>query len=91
MAVHIPQSFSARLQLETRWNVLDYELREQKAHTLRSVSGQVKQAPAALWALDTQGGGSKNCGPGTPLSLGYSLPPRGCHIDLRRRRKAQSC
>jgi hypothetical protein len=33
MAVRIPQSLSPALQQETGWSVLDYELREQKAHT----------------------------------------------------------
>lgn len=52
MAVRIPQSLSAGLQQETGWSVLEYELREQKAHTLGSLSGQVEQALAALRALD---------------------------------------
>ncbi len=48
MAVRIPQSLSTSLQPETGWSVLDYELREQKAHTLGTLSGQVEQALAAL-------------------------------------------
>jgi aryl-alcohol dehydrogenase-like predicted oxidoreductase len=54
MAVRIPQSLSAGLQPETGWSVLDYELREQKAHTLGALSGQVEQALAALRAFDTE-------------------------------------
>jgi hypothetical protein len=52
MAVRIPQSLSTPLQPETGLNVLDYELREQKAHTLGALSGQVEQALAALRAFD---------------------------------------
>ena len=52
MAVRIPQSLSTGLQPEMGWSVLDYELREQKAHTLGTLSGQVEQALAALRAFD---------------------------------------
>jgi hypothetical protein len=52
MAVRVPQSLSAGLQRETGWSVLDYELREQKAHTLGTLSGQVEQSLAALRAFD---------------------------------------
>ena len=52
MAVRVPQSLSAGLQRETGWSVLDYELREQKAHTLGTLSGQVEQSVAALQAFD---------------------------------------
>ncbi|MFC4172090.1 DUF6665 family protein [Microvirga sp. GCM10011540] len=52
MAVRIPQSLSTGLQPENGWNVLDYELREQKAHALGSLSGQVEQALAALRTFD---------------------------------------
>jgi len=52
MAVRIPQSLSTGLQPETGWSVLDYELRQQKAHTLGTLSGQVEQALAALRAFD---------------------------------------
>jgi len=45
---------SAGLQPETGWSVLDYELREQKAHTLGILSGQVEQALAALRAFDAE-------------------------------------
>src|SRR5215212_6803376 len=54
MAVRIPQNFSASLQPETGWSVLDHELREQKAHTLGTLSGQVEQALAALRAFDAE-------------------------------------
>jgi hypothetical protein len=54
MAVRIPQSLSTSLQPETGWSVLDYELREQKAHTLGALSGQVEQALAALRAFDAE-------------------------------------
>ena len=52
MAVRIPQSLSSGLQHETGWNVLDYELREQKAHILGTLGSQVEQALAALRAHD---------------------------------------
>jgi hypothetical protein len=54
MAVRIPQSLSTGLQPETGWSVLDYELREQKAHTLGTLSGQVEQALAALRVFDAE-------------------------------------
>jgi hypothetical protein len=54
MAVRIPQSLSTGVQPETGWSVLDYELREQKAHTLGTLSVQVEQALAALRAFDVQ-------------------------------------
>ncbi len=52
MAVRIPQSLSSGLQHETGWNVLDYELREQKAHILGTLGSQVEQALAALQVHD---------------------------------------
>lgn len=52
MAVRIPQSLSTSLQRDTGWSVLDYELREQKAHTLGILGSQVEQALAALRAFD---------------------------------------
>ena len=54
MAVRIPRSLSTGLQPETGWSVLDYELREQKAHTLGTVSGQVEEALAALRAFNAE-------------------------------------
>jgi hypothetical protein len=54
MAVRIPQSLSTGLQPETGWSVLDYELQEQKAHTLGTLSGRVGQALAALRAFDAE-------------------------------------
>jgi hypothetical protein len=57
MAVRIPQSLSPALQQETGWSVLDYELREQKAHTLGTLSGQVEQGLAALRAFDAEAQG----------------------------------
>jgi len=58
MVVRIPQSLSTSLSLETGWNVLDYELREQKAQTLGSLAGQVEQALAALRAFDAAAHGT---------------------------------
>lgn len=52
MAIRLPQNPSAGLQQETGWSVLDYELREQKAHTLGTLGGQVEQALASLHAFD---------------------------------------
>ncbi len=57
MAVRIPQSLSTGLQPETGWSVLDYELREQKAHILGTLSGQVKLALTALEAVDSEAPG----------------------------------
>ena len=54
MAVRIPQSLSTSLQPETGWSVLDHEPREQKAHTLGTLSGQVELALAALRVFDAQ-------------------------------------
>jgi aryl-alcohol dehydrogenase-like predicted oxidoreductase len=54
MTVRIPQSLSPGLQPETGWSVLDYELREQKAHTLGILGGQVEQALAALRVFDAE-------------------------------------
>jgi hypothetical protein len=45
---------STGLQPETGWSVLDYELREQKAHTLGTLSGQVERALAALRIFDAE-------------------------------------
>jgi hypothetical protein len=58
MAVRPPQSLSTGLQRETGWSVLDYELREQKAHMLGTLSGQVEKAIAALRAFDAEAPGS---------------------------------
>jgi hypothetical protein len=52
MAVRLPQNLSTSLQQETGWDVLDYELREQKAQTLGTLGGQVEQALAALRTFD---------------------------------------
>jgi hypothetical protein len=52
MAVRIPQSLSTGLSRETGWDVLDYELREQKAQTLGNLASQVERALAALRAFD---------------------------------------
>jgi hypothetical protein len=57
MAVRIPLSLSTGFQPESGWSVLDYELREQKAHTLGTLSGQVEQALAALRAFDAEAHG----------------------------------
>lgn len=54
MAVCIPQSLSTGLQPESGWSVLDHELREQKAHALGALSGQVEQALAALRSFDAE-------------------------------------
>ena len=51
MAVRIPQSYR-RASTGNRWDVLDYELREQKAQTLGNLGSQVERALAALRAFD---------------------------------------
>ncbi|HZH50801.1 MAG TPA: DUF6665 family protein [Microvirga sp.] len=58
MTVRPPRSLSAGLQRGTGWNVLDYELREQKAQALGTLSGQVERALAALRAFDAGAPGS---------------------------------
>ena len=58
MAVRPPQSLSTGLQRETGWTVLDYELREQKAHMLGTLSSQVEKALVALRAFDAGTHGS---------------------------------
>lgn len=58
MAVRLPQSLFTGRQPETGWSVLDYELREQKAHTLGALGRQVEQALAALRAFDAEAHGS---------------------------------
>ncbi|WP_162815927.1 hypothetical protein [Microvirga aerophila] len=78
MAVRIPQSLSTSLQPETGWSVLGHELREQKAHTLGALSGQVEQALAALRAFDAEahepdtGIVAVPCWTGQPTSSGPS-------------------
>ncbi|NBJ10003.1 DUF6665 family protein [Microvirga arsenatis] len=54
MAVRLPQSLSTGLQRETGWTVLDYEIREQKAHALGTLGQQVDQALAALRNFDAE-------------------------------------
>jgi hypothetical protein len=54
MAVRLPQSLSTGIQPDSGWSVLDYELREQKAHTLGTLGGQVEQALGALRAFDAE-------------------------------------
>lgn len=58
MVVRPPQSLSFGLQPETGWNVLDHELRQQKAQTLGTLGGQVEGALAALRALEAEPDGS---------------------------------
>lgn len=57
MTVRIPQSLSTGLRQDTGWDVLDYEIREQKAQALGSLSAQVERALAALRAFDAGGRG----------------------------------
>ena len=54
MTVRMPQSFSTGLTREARWNVLDYEILQQKAQTLGTLGRQVEQALAALRAFDAE-------------------------------------
>ena len=49
-----PRGGAAVVMPETGWSVLDHELREQKAHTLGTLGGQVEQALAALRAFDAE-------------------------------------
>lgn len=58
MVVRIPQSLSTGLNRETGWDVIDYELREQKAQTLGNLGGQVERALAALRAFDATAHGT---------------------------------
>jgi hypothetical protein len=52
MTVRPPQSLVAGLTREARWNVLDYEILQQKAETLGTLGRQVEQALAALRAFE---------------------------------------
>lgn len=54
MTLRMPQHLSAGLKPETGWSVLDYELLQQKAHTLGSLGSQVEHALAALRAVDAE-------------------------------------
>ena len=58
MAVRIPQSLSTSLSRETGWDVLDYEMREQKAQTLGNLGGRVERTLAALRAFDAAAHGT---------------------------------
>ena len=52
MTVRPPQSLSTGMTLGARWNVLDYEILQQKAQTLGTLGRQVEQALATLRAFD---------------------------------------
>ena len=52
MTVRLPQSLASSLTREARWDVLEYEILQQKAQTLGTLSRQVEQALAALRAFD---------------------------------------
>ena len=54
MTVRPPQSLASSLTREARWNVLDYEILQQKAQTLGTLGRQVEQALAALRAFDAE-------------------------------------
>lgn len=54
MAVRIPRAFPSGPKQETGWNVLDYEIAEQKARSLGSLGAQVEHALAALRAFDAR-------------------------------------
>ena len=52
------QSLGSSLTRETRWNVLDYEILQQKAQTLGTLGRQVEQALESLHAFDAGGHGA---------------------------------
>ena len=58
MTVRPPQSLASSLTPEARWNVLEYEILQQKAQTLGTLGRQVEQALAALRAYDAGGPGA---------------------------------
>jgi len=57
MTVRPPQSLATGLTREARWNVLEYEILQQRAQTLGTLGRQVEQALAALRAFDAEAGG----------------------------------
>ena len=54
MAVRPPQSLASSLTREARWNVLEYEILQQKAETLGTLGRRVEQALAALRAFEAE-------------------------------------
>jgi hypothetical protein len=58
MSVRPPRSFSTGLSRETGWSVLDYEILQQKAHTLGTLGCQVEQALARLRTFDAEAHGA---------------------------------
>ena len=54
MTVRPPRSFSTSLARETGWSVLDYEILQQKAHTLGTLGSQVEQALTRLRTFDAE-------------------------------------
>ena len=58
MTVRMPQSLSSGLTREAGWSVLDYEILQQKAHTLGTLGGQVEQALAKLRTFDAGADGA---------------------------------
>jgi hypothetical protein len=52
MSLRIPQSLATGHHSETGWNVLDFEIAQQKAQTLGFLGTQVEHALASLRALD---------------------------------------
>ena len=54
MAVRIPQSLSTGFERESGRNVLEHELREQKAQALGTLRDQVEQALAALRTFEAE-------------------------------------
>jgi uncharacterized protein (DUF1501 family) len=56
MTIRPPQSLATSLTREARWNVLEYEILQQKAQTLGTLGRQVEQALAALRTFDAGAG-----------------------------------
>lgn len=52
MTVRPPRNLPNALTPETGWNVLEYELLQQKAHTLGTLGASVERALAALRAFE---------------------------------------
>jgi hypothetical protein len=57
MSVRPPRHLTGSHRAETGWNILDYELAEQKAQTLGALGSEVERALAKLRAFDASAPG----------------------------------
>lgn len=59
MTVRPPRNLSTPSKLETGWSVLEYEVLQQKAHTLGTLGASVERALARLRAFDAEAHGAE--------------------------------